>query len=325
MSYISINKKFSSCGNDYPWMKVIVHGGEFHADEVSCIAMLAIVFPEFELRVERRDPTPEELADPTVFVLDVGGKLEPELNNYDHHSIDSRNSEGRERSAFGLLVDLCNEVATSKRIEPIRQEFIRQFVSEIDAVDTGAKFPTVMEYSSLINNFNPPISEGEVNDSRIGDYEFLAAVQIAEQVIAHLIMVLQVQSDISRIVNAGTFIAHEQPDANILVIDQDINIDLAWSAIFQLPQIKHLKYIVYPSSRGGWHVQNVRSSVNTFDSNYPLPKPWWGLRGDDFVKVTGIAGAEFCHRAGFVCGGKTAEDAIKLAQQAVYLYLQENR
>jgi hypothetical protein len=35
--------------------------------------------------VVRRDPTPEELADPNVAIVDVGGSHDPALANFDHH------------------------------------------------------------------------------------------------------------------------------------------------------------------------------------------------------------------------------------------------
>jgi len=38
-----------------------------------------------QVAIVRRNPQPEELADPTVCVVDVGGDHSPELNNFDHH------------------------------------------------------------------------------------------------------------------------------------------------------------------------------------------------------------------------------------------------
>lgn len=65
--------------------RIVVHGGGAHADEVVS-AMLAIARVPIT-RIDRRDPTEEELKDPSVLVLDVGMRYEPGLNNFDHHQL----------------------------------------------------------------------------------------------------------------------------------------------------------------------------------------------------------------------------------------------
>lgn len=66
--------------------RVVVHGGRAHKDEV-LTAMMAI--PKFGItRIDRRDPTEEELEDPSVLVIDVGMRHQPEKNNFDHHQRD---------------------------------------------------------------------------------------------------------------------------------------------------------------------------------------------------------------------------------------------
>lgn len=66
--------------------RIVVHGGQAHRDDfiASCIALAT--YPSIRL-IERRDPTPDEMEDPTILVLDVGGKLEPLKNNFDHHQM----------------------------------------------------------------------------------------------------------------------------------------------------------------------------------------------------------------------------------------------
>ncbi len=66
--------------------KVIVHGGQAHADEFLALAFaLALSVITTSTKVFRRDPTLEELEDSDALVLDVGGQNCPELNNFDHH------------------------------------------------------------------------------------------------------------------------------------------------------------------------------------------------------------------------------------------------
>ena len=67
-------------------MKTIVtHPGSSHRDEfLSCCLLIAAGKAD---RVERRDPTAADMADPDVIVLDQGGRHEPELMNFDHHQL----------------------------------------------------------------------------------------------------------------------------------------------------------------------------------------------------------------------------------------------
>lgn len=63
---------------------IVTHGGRAHRDDfVSCCIALA-KYPAIR-SISRREPTPEELEDPEVLVLDVGGQLNPEKGNFDHH------------------------------------------------------------------------------------------------------------------------------------------------------------------------------------------------------------------------------------------------
>lgn len=61
---------------------IITHPGSAHKDDfLACSVMLHYC----TVPVERREPTEEELEDPSVCVLDVGGRHEPEKGNFDHH------------------------------------------------------------------------------------------------------------------------------------------------------------------------------------------------------------------------------------------------
>ena len=61
---------------------ILTHPGGAHKDEfLACSVMLAV----HPVPVVRRDPTPQDLADRRVCVVDVGHRHQPELNNFDHH------------------------------------------------------------------------------------------------------------------------------------------------------------------------------------------------------------------------------------------------
>jgi len=67
--------------------RIVTHGGRAHRDD-----FMAVCYAEAAMRkpvpVERRDPTPEELDNPQVLVLDVGGVHDPAKSNFDHHQLE---------------------------------------------------------------------------------------------------------------------------------------------------------------------------------------------------------------------------------------------
>lgn len=61
---------------------ILTHPGGSHKDEflASCLMLAGHAVP-----IVRREPTAEDLADPAIAVLDVGGEHVPERGNFDHH------------------------------------------------------------------------------------------------------------------------------------------------------------------------------------------------------------------------------------------------
>ncbi|MDG1983083.1 MAG: MYG1 family protein [Planctomycetota bacterium] len=61
---------------------IVTHPGGAHKDDLIATCVLVALHG---CPVVRRDPTPEEVADPSVAVVDVGGEDDAALNNFDHH------------------------------------------------------------------------------------------------------------------------------------------------------------------------------------------------------------------------------------------------
>ena len=61
---------------------ILTHPGGSHKDELLACSLLAAVH---RVPIVRREPTPADLADPTIAVVDVGGEHAPERHNFDHH------------------------------------------------------------------------------------------------------------------------------------------------------------------------------------------------------------------------------------------------
>ena len=67
--------------------KIVTHPGQAHRDDfISVCVILDHLRESFDFpTVERREPTAEELLDPSIWVVDVGGDFNPALRNFDHH------------------------------------------------------------------------------------------------------------------------------------------------------------------------------------------------------------------------------------------------
>ena len=65
-----------------PVSLILTHPGGAHKDEVLACALLAAVH---RVPIVRREPTADDLSDPSIAVVDVGGEHAPERSNFDHH------------------------------------------------------------------------------------------------------------------------------------------------------------------------------------------------------------------------------------------------
>jgi len=89
---------------------IITHPGSAHFDEFFAISLVLAVNHDVIYTIERRYPTKEELANPDIWVIDVGMTLEPNLKNFDHH-------QGTDIPAsFMLVADHLNLTATLRII-----------------------------------------------------------------------------------------------------------------------------------------------------------------------------------------------------------------
>jgi hypothetical protein len=62
--------------------KIVTHPGSAHKDDFLAVSLLLARHP---VPVFRQTPTPEDLADPSICVVDVGDQHCPERMNFDHH------------------------------------------------------------------------------------------------------------------------------------------------------------------------------------------------------------------------------------------------
>lgn len=144
--------------------KIITHAGTHHADEVLAIAT---VFKfAGKIPVERKSNVQiEDLENPEILILDIGGRLEPEKGNFDHH-------QDRNIPATNMLVlnHFCND-------EKLKELLRKHLFSYVDAVDRGM-FPERPDCNFMVPDFNSQIRWlNNVDDG------FNKAIETAEQIL----------------------------------------------------------------------------------------------------------------------------------------------
>jgi uncharacterized UPF0160 family protein len=125
------------------YKKIITHSGAFHADEVLAIVLLRYL--GLNVPIERKNQvTAEELADPTILVLDVGLRLDPEFGNFDHHQ-----DAGLDATCMLVLQHFVRDKKLRKRLA----DKLFQVVSDIDCGRIeGQRRIISSSFSSIIGN-----------------------------------------------------------------------------------------------------------------------------------------------------------------------------
>ncbi len=273
--------------------KAFTHGGKFHADDVFSAALLLYLNPE--IQISRGNQVPEDF-DGIVFDIGRGA--------YDHHQKDSRIREnGVPYAAFGLLWEALGAEILG---EELALSFDETFVQPLDNNDnTGEK----NELASLIGNFNPAWdAEGGTDEA------FFQAVSVAGMILENKFercrgneradrRVEEILEEQERAIKAGEIPAENR---QILILPEFV------------PCQKHLSeteiaFVIFPSNRGGYCIQPQKRE---YSLNYKcsFPSAWLGLENEELEAASGIAGAVFCHKGGFLMTTETLEEAVQAAK-----------
>lgn len=297
-------------------VSIATHSGSFHTDEIFAVAALSLVLDAegFTYRVVRtRD---EELIKSADIVCDVGGVYDATKLRFDHHQKDSpAPRSGFPYSSFGLIwkhfgMYLCKE---NLEIWSIVEERVAY---PIDAHDNGVELCTPLFantrpflFNDIVFTFRPLRSESNAGDT--GDKAFLKFVELAREYISRRI---QIEAEAIEDRSKALLAYQDSLDKRVIVLEEDV----AWYDSFAaLPEPL---YVVSPKrdENGNilWRVEAVREDPSSFKNKKSFPESWRGLTGENLEHSSGIPGALFCHRAGFLLTATTKVAAIALANIA---------
>lgn len=298
--------------------KLITHSGRFHADDVCAAVILTSMFPEAEVIRTRDDALIASMIGRAI-IFDVGKRYLPEDQIYDHHMKGARKrDDGVTYSSFGLVWEMFGEwylrdvmKIEKEHIRPLWKEFDQKFVRMIDALDNGdispAKAGPVYDLSigSFISDLNPLQS----NDAD-PDALFLHAVHVSSLLIERRVMAIDNDLTMRNIVLRE---AKAQAGSPILIIKDNIEVQ---KALHELDDKGGFRFIVAPSSSGGWGVECVRKEYGLYENIIDLPEEWAGKVDEELVEASGIAGITFCHSGRFYAAADSLEAAMEVAETA---------
>ena len=292
---------------------VITHRGIFHADDCFAAAWLQLrgEMLGVDVSIQRRNPTSEELDNPHIIIFDVGGTYDRSKSNFDHHM---RGDDKPLRwdnevpySSFGLIFE---SYPMPDITEGVAERLLRKLVLSIDAVDNGVKNQEgeipFYSVSMAISSFNP------VNDVTDPDRDlaFCRAVSIAREIIKNEISLARKQEEDKAKVLSSPI------EGGILIMEKECL--AGWQeTILDSSDHDDVKFVVFPSLRGGYMVQSVPASLGSFDTRKSLKEDLGGLRDEDLRRKSGVKDAIFVHPGRFCGGAESIDGCIALAEMSM--------
>lgn len=285
-------------------MKIVVHDGSFHADDVFTVAVLKRSYPDAEV-IRTRD---ERVIASGDIVADVGGVYDPLKNRFDHHQMGGAGARenGIPYAAVGLVWKKFGEqVAGSKEAAHVVEN---RLIAAIDGPDNGValsepKFKETLPYSpgAMVVAFNRTWKE----EDQSSDECFMRAVRVASEIIDREI--IYARDAVFGYVRVREAYA-KADDKRIVILDGDY----PWEDV--LHEYPEPIYVILPDA-DRWKARAIQSGL--FKNRKDFPTEWAGLRDVELAKVTGVSDALFCHNKRFIAVAQSKEGALALAKLAL--------
>ena len=303
-------------------MKTIVtHNGPFHADDVLGSAIVSYYYDIYGVDYTFiRTHDQEQIASGNV-VIDVGGVYDADNNRFDHHqvSFDLKRENNVPYSSAGLVWKTYGQRILQGRFDTYNSKFFTKILNEVDlnliqgvdALDSGygtlylADSVPHATFSNAISSFNPTWQEGNSFDE-----EFKNAVDIAKVFLKREIKRAEGKAAAHDTALMAINLAYQQGHEKIIVFNSFL------PAMEVLVDYSNAFFLIFPQEKD-WLVQCIPVAGEAFSKRKELPEAWAGLREGDLTKVTGVKDAVFCHKGRFICGARSKEGAMALAQLAL--------
>lgn len=291
---------------------ITVHGGTFHADDVSAVALCQMAFSN--CRYKRVNKVPEGVdvnAENGDIVVDIGGGI------FDHHGKDCPEiSEGHKHCGvtrlwekFGtelakrIIANLVYEQISDEDAEKIANAFEKEVLVSIAAVDNGeikSQF-RVYDFCAVVKNYNPNWDNYSANQNKLFESAVNRVKGDFTRVFERLYSGIKAERLISTIVDAT-----EPNNRAIIVLNQFI----PWHV---LGKYKETRIVIFPGKSNDWNLQSVTNPDRS--PRVTIPKEWWGYNSK--AEKPPIKGMTFCHLSGYLAAFESREDAINAAKYII--------
>jgi uncharacterized UPF0160 family protein len=304
-------------------IKVCIHDGMFHADEITALVIIMIALGKDNVEHIRSRNFPDFMR--ADFAVDVGGKYDG-VRFFDHHQNDFfKMHEGTDikYAAAGLVWDrFCPTIAVKyfgdtdiNRINRFYTYVVNNLILGIDAVDNGQYRDNNSIHqntlSSIVKTFNV--------DNYIANWEKqnIAFKQIVEFIYQYLDRFFE--NTANSILDEDIVLnAYAVSDSGIMVLPKFIP---SWKNIMLRVDANHkVKVCLVEAKPGEWSITSALNEANSMEPLCPSPLFLRGVdKSDNAMLQTGVF--TFVHKSGYTGSFKASsrEDAIKVAKKWVEL------
>ena len=305
-------------------IKVCVHNGMFHADEVLALAIIMIALGKDKVEYIRSRNFPDYME--ADFAVDVGGSYDG-VKFFDHHqNTFFKMHEGTDISyaAAGLLWDkYCFSIASIylgdtdiNKINKFYTYVVNNLILGVDATDNGQYKDNNSIHqntlSSIVKTFNV--------DNYLTNLveQHTAFKQVVEFMYQYLHRFLK--NTANSILDEDIVLnAFAVSDNGVMVLPKFIP---SWKNIILRVDANHkVKVCLVESKPGEWSITSALKEANSMEPLCPAPLCLRGIPDTDVVEFAGVRRFIFVHKSGYTGSFKASnkEEAIRVAEKWVEL------
>ena len=294
-------------------IKVGVHDGNFHADDVVCVAMLGLKYGFDNLEVVRTRDT--EVLATCDYVLDVGNQDIVTDNKvcFDHHNDKVETYEN------GVKMAACGKLARYLFAdEPeVLKGMQENFLYSIEAPDNAQNLSELNLQPSkftFVEVLNPSWTE----ESALRQERFMEAAQISAKMIECEIKKIKDAIQLEEILE-DAYNKYGVAKNGVITLTQKFAWQDLKDAMVELNE-RHPEapviFVAFPVSDEKYNIYAIPDSKKEFNKSL-FPDEWAGLEGEAMAEATGYASASFCHREKFMAVFLDLQEATHAAIKLV--------
>ena len=281
-------------------MSIITHSDSFHCDDVCSVALLKMLFPDYEI-IRTRDM---QIIKTGTIVVDVGLEYNAETCRFDHHQTSFNQRFNKKcstpMSSFGLVWKhygrkLCNQ--------KIYKDFYYKFVMPIDANDNGIANGNYSKYKpyeihAIIGDFN----SDEPDEPEEHLVQFLKAVDLATIIINTVLnKMIKTYEEFHKYMAHFETAFKSRQNQEYIYLDQEYYVK---PYLNKFDSAQRIKFIIVKRSETDYRIR----AVNKKRDKFALIAPIKFETHEDII---------FIHKKLFIGATKNYEKAVEVIEKSL--------